>query len=52
MGALAGGEAVAGVVRGVAGGGRPVFVFPGQGAQWEGMAVELLDSSQVFAELA
>ena len=48
LGALAGGEAVAGIVRGVAGGGRPVFVFPGQGAQWEGMAVELLDSSEVF----
>ncbi|MFF7976635.1 SDR family NAD(P)-dependent oxidoreductase [Streptomyces sp. NPDC007905] len=28
---------------------RPVFVFPGQGAQWEGMAVELLDASPVFA---
>nr|APD71853.1 type I polyketide synthase 1 [Streptomyces sp.] len=28
---------------------KPVFVFPGQGAQWEGMAVELLDSSPVFA---
>ncbi|MEV6619209.1 type I polyketide synthase, partial [Streptomyces sp. NPDC051051] len=27
----------------------PVFVFPGQGAQWAGMAVELLDSSPVFA---
>ncbi|WP_150130547.1 type I polyketide synthase, partial [Streptomyces sp. 150FB] len=25
------------------------FVFPGQGAQWAGMAVELLDSSPVFA---
>ncbi|MFD3685506.1 type I polyketide synthase [Nocardiopsis sp. NPDC058631] len=29
---------------------RPVLVFPGQGGQWEGMAVELLDSSPVFAE--
>ncbi|MFI9825524.1 SDR family NAD(P)-dependent oxidoreductase [Streptomyces sp. NPDC052013] len=28
---------------------KPVFVFPGQGAQWVGMAVELLDSAPVFA---
>ncbi|MFD9371358.1 SDR family NAD(P)-dependent oxidoreductase, partial [Streptomyces sp. NPDC060020] len=28
---------------------RPVFVFPGQGAQWVGMAAGLLDSSPVFA---
>ncbi|MGW8881910.1 type I polyketide synthase, partial [Streptomyces mirabilis] len=28
---------------------RPVFVFPGQGAQWAGMAVELLDTSPAFA---
>ncbi|WP_159037362.1 acyltransferase domain-containing protein, partial [Streptomyces sp. NRRL S-4] len=27
-----------------------VFVFPGQGSQWVGMAVGLLDSSGVFAE--
>ncbi|ADI04661.1 putative type I polyketide synthase [Streptomyces bingchenggensis BCW-1] len=31
-------------------GGRVVLVFPGQGSQWAGMAVELLDSSAVFAE--
>ncbi|MFF2655682.1 beta-ketoacyl synthase N-terminal-like domain-containing protein, partial [Streptomyces sp. NPDC058045] len=38
------------VVRGVARtGARPVLVFPGQGWQWAGMAVELLDSSEVFA---
>ncbi|MGW5697570.1 type I polyketide synthase, partial [Streptomyces asiaticus] len=30
--------------------GRSVFVFPGQGAQWVGMAVGLLESSPVFAE--
>ena len=52
LGALAGGESSVGVVRGVAGGGERgvVFVFPGQGAQWVGMAVELLDSSPVFGE--
>ncbi|MEV0135911.1 SDR family NAD(P)-dependent oxidoreductase [Dactylosporangium sp. NPDC050688] len=27
---------------------RPVFVFPGQGAQWTGMARDLLDGSAVF----
>ncbi|OMI37214.1 type I polyketide synthase [Streptomyces sparsogenes] len=27
----------------------PVFVFPGQGSQWSGMAVGLLDSSPAFA---
>ncbi|WP_345598296.1 acyltransferase domain-containing protein, partial [Streptomyces marokkonensis] len=38
------------VVRGVAGSSvRPVFVFPGQGAQWLGMAAGLLESSSVFA---
>ncbi|WP_228122185.1 type I polyketide synthase [Saccharothrix syringae] len=30
-------------------GGGVVFVFPGQGAQWVGMAVGLLESSGVFA---
>jgi acyl transferase domain-containing protein len=29
---------------------RAVFVFPGQGSQWPGMATELLDHSPVFAE--
>ncbi|MEU9560379.1 SDR family NAD(P)-dependent oxidoreductase, partial [Streptomyces fumanus] len=29
---------------------RPVFVFPGQGSQWVGMAAGLLDESAVFAE--
>ncbi|MFB9968218.1 type I polyketide synthase, partial [Sinosporangium siamense] len=28
---------------------EPVFVFPGQGAQWAGMGAGLLDSSPVFA---
>ncbi len=53
VGALARGESVGGVVRGVAGGvgaGGVVFLFPGQGSQWVGMAVGLLDSSPVFAE--
>ncbi|MFD8856152.1 type I polyketide synthase [Streptomyces vinaceus] len=39
------------LVRGSASGSPQVaFVFPGQGSQWIGMAVELLDSSPVFAE--
>ncbi|MEV6907555.1 type I polyketide synthase [Amycolatopsis sp. NPDC051071] len=41
-----GGPGVTGVARGA----RPVFVFPGYGAQWLGMGVELLDASPVFAE--
>ena len=40
---------VEGVVRGVGRG--SVFVFPGQGSQWVGMAVGLLDCSPVFAGL-
>jgi acyl transferase domain-containing protein/NAD(P)-dependent dehydrogenase (short-subunit alcohol dehydrogenase family) len=49
--ALARGRSTPGVVRGYAGEGPGgvVFVFPGQGSQWEGMALELLDSSSVFA---
>ncbi|TVL87109.1 polyketide synthase, partial [Streptomyces sp. SAJ15] len=30
--------------------GKTVFVFPGQGSQWAGMAADLLDSSSVFRE--
>ena len=30
--------------------GKVVFVFPGQGSQWAGMALGLLDSSPVFRE--
>ncbi len=33
----------------VLGGGRIVFVFPGHGSQWPGMARALLDCSPVFA---
>ncbi|MFJ1991641.1 type I polyketide synthase [Streptomyces asiaticus] len=51
LGALAGDEVASGVTRGVADvRGRSVFVFPGQGAQWMGMAVDLVESSPVFAE--
>ncbi|MFE7310919.1 type I polyketide synthase, partial [Streptomyces sp. NPDC057546] len=47
---LAEGTPSAAVVSGTAGrSSRPVFVFPGQGAQWFGMAVGLLESSPVFA---
>ncbi|MGC9382854.1 type I polyketide synthase, partial [Streptomyces sp. MH13] len=42
--ALVAGEPSSHVVQGSALGGKTVFVFPGQGSQWAGMAVELLDS--------
>ncbi|MFF7213691.1 type I polyketide synthase [Streptomyces sp. NPDC008238] len=47
--ALAAGEPSSHVVQGAVLGGKTVFVFPGQGSQWVGMAGELLDSSPVFA---
>ncbi|MEU9036973.1 acyltransferase domain-containing protein [Streptomyces sp. NPDC048352] len=49
---LALGETSPGAVRGVAAGApaKPVFVFPGQGSQWVGMAVGLLDSAPAFRE--
>ncbi|MEU5339222.1 beta-ketoacyl synthase N-terminal-like domain-containing protein, partial [Streptomyces asoensis] len=50
LSALGGGLPGVGVVSGVADvRGRVVFVFPGQGSQWEGMAVRLLGEAPVFA---
>ncbi len=50
--AVVDGEPRPDVLRGIAGadGGKTVFVFPGQGSQWLGMAAQLMDSSPVFAE--
>ncbi|KPC68120.1 hypothetical protein ADL27_57230, partial [Streptomyces sp. NRRL F-6602] len=49
--ALAAGEPSPRLVEGSVGdgSGKVAFVFPGQGSQWVGMAVELLGSSPVFA---
>jgi acyl transferase domain-containing protein/NADP-dependent 3-hydroxy acid dehydrogenase YdfG/acyl carrier protein len=50
--ALAAGRGARGVVEGAAGavaGGKVAFVFPGQGGQWAGMALELLEHEGVFA---
>ncbi|MET7938384.1 type I polyketide synthase [Streptomyces sp. NPDC005322] len=51
LASLSGGEPAAGVVQGLAAPrAKTVFVFPGQGSQWAGMATELLDTSPAFAE--
>ncbi len=48
---LARGDAAPNVVSGTATGDRDVvFLFPGQGSQWTGMALELLEDSPVFAQ--
>ncbi|WP_231500379.1 type I polyketide synthase [Saccharothrix sp. NRRL B-16314] len=51
-GTVAGGAVTEGTVAvtGVASPSRVVWVFPGQGSQWAGMARELLETSPVFAE--
>ncbi|MEV0598850.1 SDR family NAD(P)-dependent oxidoreductase [Streptomyces sp. NPDC050315] len=47
-GSTAGDEAA--VITGAAGNPRLAFVFPGQGSQWAGMALELLDTAPAYAE--
>ncbi|MEV6558506.1 SDR family NAD(P)-dependent oxidoreductase [Nocardia sp. NPDC051756] len=48
--ALAEGRAAENVVTTGGPSGSAVFVFPGQGSQWVGMATELLDTAPAFAE--
>ncbi|POM22543.1 Phenolphthiocerol synthesis polyketide synthase type I Pks15/1 [Actinomadura rubteroloni] len=51
LAALAAEEDAPGVVTGVAGDpGKTVFVFPGQGSQWAGMAADLYATNAVFRE--
>ncbi|MFF1465888.1 type I polyketide synthase, partial [Streptomyces sp. NPDC058330] len=52
LAAVAAGKPAPGVVTGTSAAvdaSEPLFVFPGQGAQWAGMGRELLESSPVFA---
>ncbi|MFE6776901.1 type I polyketide synthase [Streptomyces sp. NPDC057702] len=48
--ALAKGDEHPGVITGNANHTKPVFVFPGQGSQWTGMATDLLATSTVFQQ--
>ncbi|MFE2172622.1 SDR family NAD(P)-dependent oxidoreductase [Kitasatospora sp. NPDC059462] len=51
LSALADGRTAASLVRGPASDGpRTALIFPGQGAQWQGMAAELMAAEPVFAE--
>ena len=53
LGMVGRGELSTAVLEGIAprsADGRVVFLFPGQGSQWAGMATELLDESPLFAE--
>lgn len=50
LAAVGEGREAPGLARGAARGENgPVFLFPGQGGQWRGMAVELLDGAPAFA---
>jgi polyketide synthase 12 len=47
---LAGDDLAGSIIRGAATpAGKTVFVFPGQGSQWLGMGIELLDIAPIFA---
>ncbi len=48
--ALAQGLPAANVATGSGNAGKVVFVFPGQGSQWPGMALELVQTSAVFRQ--